>query len=101
MSAPHPAAVPAAPLFTLGRLVATPHALKVLEAHGVQPLSLLQRHVRGDWGELCSEDVQANQEALQDGFRLFSSYLLNADVKVWVITEADRSVTTLLMPEDY
>jgi len=101
VSAPHPAAVPAAPLFTLGRLVATPHALKVLEAHGVQPLSLLQRHVRGDWGELCSEDVQANQEALQDGFRLFSSYLLNADVKVWVITEADRSVTTLLMPEDY
>ena len=89
------------PLFPLGRLVATPNALQVLETLHIDPLTLLQRHVQGDWGDLDPVDQQANQAALQDGARLFSSYHLTADVRVWVITEADRSVTTLLMPEDY
>ena len=89
------------PLFPLGRLVATPHALQVLETHHVDPLSLLQRHVSGDWGDLDPVDRQTNHDALQDGDRLFSSYHLTPEVRVWVITEADRSVTTLLMPEDY
>ena len=98
MSAPE---VASQPLFPLGRTLATPQALAVLEAHGVAPASLLERHARGDWGELCPEDVEANREALREGLRLLSSYRLAEGVKVWVITEADRSATTLLMPDDY
>ena len=101
MSAATPVPPPSAPLFPLGQVVATPHALDVLRDHGVTPLELLQRHVVGDWGELCAEDVQANREALQEGDRLFSSYPVADGVKVWVITEADRSATTLLLPVDY
>ena len=89
------------PRFPLGRVLATPRALAVLEAHGVLPANLLGRHVRGDWGELCEEDVEANREALQQGSRIFSSDLIGEGVKAWVITEADRSATTLLMPDDY
>jgi hypothetical protein len=89
------------PLFPLGRVLATPRALAVLEDHGVAPAILLGRHVRGDWGELCDEDVQANLEALRGGLRLLSSYRLAEGVKVWIITEADRSATTLLLPDDY
>lgn len=88
-------------LFPLGHVVATPPALAVLESLGIQPVTLLQRHVRGDWGDLEPEDIQANVDALQTGARLFSSYVLSDNLKVWVITEADRSVTTLLLPEDY
>ena len=89
------------PLFALGRLLATPGALAVLEAHGVQPASLLGRHLCGDWGELCQADVEANWAALREGLRLLSSYQLADGEKVWIITEADRSATTLLMPDDY
>ncbi|MBK1719166.1 hypothetical protein [Thiocystis violacea] len=92
---------PQPPLFPLGRLLATPHAVQVLATHNVDTLSLLQRHVQGDWGELDPADVQANQDALHDGARLFSSYRLSEAVRVWIITEADRSATTVLMPEDY
>ena len=98
MSAPEMASKP---LFPLARTLATPQVLAVLEAHGVAPASLLERHARGDWGELCPEDVEANREALREGLRLLSSYRLADGVKVWVITEADRSATTLLMPDDY
>lgn len=91
----------AIPRFPLGRVVATPHALSVLSVQAIPPERLLERHARGDWGELEAEDVQANQEALQHGWRLFSSYTLAEAVKVWIITEADRSVTTILMPDDY
>lgn len=86
--------------FQLGRVLATPGALAVLERVEVTPSSLLRRHVRGDWGDLCPEDRQANEEALKVGSRLLSSYKV-ADDKVWVITEADRSATTLLLPEEY
>ncbi|EXJ12278.1 hypothetical protein [Imhoffiella purpurea] len=89
------------PLFPLGRLMATPSALATLESHGVDSLSLLQRHVRGDWGDLTTEDIEANRLALREGFRLLSSYRITDGVKVWIITEADRSVTTVLLPEDY
>ncbi len=93
---------PATPLlFPLGHIVATPPALSVLQTHGIQPVTLLQRHVIGDWGDLDPEDVQANTDALAHGWRLFSSYAIADGVKVWIITEADRSVTTLLMPDDY
>jgi len=94
-------AAPSTRLFLLGRLVATPRALSILAAQGIPPVTLLERHARGDWGELDGEDVQANQEALAHGWRLFSSYAVGKGIKVWVITEADRSVTTILMPDDY
>ncbi len=89
------------PLFSLGQLVATPGALAALEKAGQGPLDFLSRHVHGDWGDLCEEDRKENQLSLERGFRLFSSYRTLADVKFYVITEADRSATTILLPEEY
>lgn len=88
-------------LFALGRVFGTPGALKALSEAQVDGLSLLARHVTGDWGEMDEADQQANRLALEDGSRVFSSYWLPTGVKVWVITEADRSATTLLLPEEY
>ena len=85
----------------LGSVYATPGALKALETAAMNGAELLSRHVHGDWGDLCPEDWQANDEALLDGTRLFSAYTLATGEKVWVITEWDRSVTTLLLPEEY
>jgi hypothetical protein len=87
-------------LFPLGQTVATPGALAALEEANVSPTSLLARHHQGDWGEFCSEDAQANHRALEEGSRIFSSYHVGAR-KVWVITEADRMATTVLLPQDY
>ena len=89
------------PLFDLGQLVATPGALAALEKTGQNEMEFLSRHVRGDWGELPTEDRDENQVSLEKGFRLLSSYRTLAGEKLWVITEADRSVTTLLLPEEY
>lgn len=89
------------PRFDLGRVVATPGALSTLERYRVSALQLLERHVQGDWGGVCAEDAAENQRALCEGGRLLSSYAVAESVKVWIITEADRSVTTLLLPEDY
>ncbi len=93
--------------FKLGALTATPGALALLQRLGVLPLSLLLRHARGDFGDLDAEDLAQNEEAIALGFRVFSAYSL-VDVRepgklhrCWVITEADRSVTTLLLPEEY
>jgi len=89
-------------LFPLGQIVATPGALAALEKAGQTPLDFLSRHVRGDWGELDEQDRKENELSLKRGFRLLSSYHLSSgDTKVWVITEADRSVTTLLLPDEY
>ncbi|MCK9619146.1 MAG: type I restriction endonuclease subunit M [Methylobacter sp.] len=96
--------------FELGQLYVTPNAQAALERYQINPLLLLGRHMTGDWGDVCSEDAKANEEALQLGGRLFSVYVLPspqgmlealAPIKVWIITEADRSATTLLLPEDY
>lgn len=84
----------------LGGIVATPASLALLASAGVLPSVLLDRHQRGDWGDLCAEDARQNDEALTCGDRLLSSYPV-AGQKVWVITEADRSATTLLLPEEY
>lgn len=89
------------PLFPLGQCVATPGAVNALNANGVTAIELLRRHQSGDWGDLDSQDKQANDAALQAGGRLLSSYNLNQREKVWIITEADRSITTVLLPEDY
>ena len=81
--------------------MATPGALKALMAAGQTPLELLQRHIAGDWGDLRREDKAENELSLKEGFRILSAYKLKTGVKVWVITEADRSATTLLLPEEY
>ena len=102
---PEPASRPAeagrTPKFSFGQIVATPAALALLEEHQVFPLDLLARHVSGDWGELPAEDAAFNNVSLKTDGRLLSSYLIAPDTKVWVITEWDRSVTTVLRPEDY
>jgi hypothetical protein len=89
------------PLFDLGQLVATPGALAVLEKTGQNPMEFLSRHVTGDWGDLPEEDKKENQFSLEKGFRLLSSYRTTAGDRVWVITEANRSHTTLLLPDEY
>jgi hypothetical protein len=88
-------------LFSLGQLVATPGALASLAKAGQTPLDFLSRHVCGDWGDIDKEDRKENELGLKRGFRLLSSYRTNADAKIWVITEADRSVTTVLLPDEY
>jgi hypothetical protein len=93
--------LPTIPLFTAGRLVATPGALALLEQVDKSPLEYISRHLRGDWGDLDQEDRTENQLSLKYGFRLLSSYQVTETEKLWVITEADRSVTTLLLPREY
>ncbi len=88
-------------MFPLGKLVATPGALDALKENGVNALEFLRRHQRGDWGDLCAEDTAANERAVREGMRLLSAYHLADRRKIWVITEADRSVTTLLLPSEY
>jgi hypothetical protein len=88
-------------ILELGQVVATPGALKALEESGEQPCDLLRRHASGDWGDLSLEDRQENEYSLIHGFRLLSAYTLRTGVKLWVITEADRSATTVLMPDEY
>ncbi len=85
--------------FELGQIVITAHALEVLDPEAM--LNSLRRHARGDWGELCEEDKAENELSLREGFRLLSAYHDRNGVKFWIITEADRSVTTILLPEDY
>ncbi len=86
--------------FPLGQVVATPGALKLLEEAGENPLYYLARHHSGDWGELDPQDRRENQRSLKHGWRLFSSYPVSNE-KVWIITEADRSYTTILLPSEY
>lgn len=88
-------------LFALGQIVATPGAVAALAQTGQTPEELLRRHVAGDWGTLHVEDAQANNRALHGSGRLFSAYFLHDQTKIWVITEWDRSATTLLLPEEY
>ncbi len=89
------------PLFALGQVVATPGALAALEAAGQAPPDFLVRHVTGDWGDLVEEDVRENKRALERGGRLFSAYNLSDGTRLWIITEHDRSVSTLLLPLEY
>ena len=89
------------PLFPLGQVLATPGALDLLQSYQLAPLSFIQRHVVGDWGDICAEDRQVNADALQHGSRLMSVYAISPTEKLWIITEADRSCTTLLLPQEY
>jgi LysM repeat protein len=94
------------PLFKLGQVVATPGAIEALERAEQTPWSLVARHVAGDWGDLSEDDRQLNNEALKDGSRLLSAYILKTGEKLWAITEAqddhgNRAATTLLLPDEY
>jgi hypothetical protein len=93
------AALNAPAKFLLGRIVATPNLLASVP--NLEILSALERHVRGDWGTLDAEDRDANENALKHGGRLFSAYHSTQGVKFWIITEWNRAVTTVLLPEDY
>ena len=84
----------------LGRVLATPGALKLLAEARELPFDYLARHAAGDWGELCAFDRRQNEIALREGYRVLSSYDVPQG-RVWIITEADRSVTTILLPEEY
>ncbi len=88
------------PKYELGAVFATPGAIELLEAAGMDPADVLMRHTYCDWGDLCEFDWKANDRALVEGERLFSAYETCAG-RVWVITEADRTATTLLLPEEY
>jgi hypothetical protein len=87
--------------FPLGRVVATPGALRALEEANQNPFEFLARHQAGDWGELCEQDKRENEFSVVNGFRILSAYRTRNNTKIWVITEADRSATTLLLPDEY
>ena len=83
----------------LGQTVITAHALDTLEPDDVR--GSLERHARGDWGDVCLEEAEENEYSREHGLRLLSVYHDRHGSKFWIITEADRSVTTILLPEDY
>mgnify|MGYP000863166828 CR=1 FL=1 len=85
--------------FALGQLVATPGALEVLDH--VTIMRSIARHLNGDWGDLDAHDRKANEDALKHGARLLSAYRSDSGTKFWIITEADRSATTILLPSEY
>lgn len=87
------------PMFPIGFLTVTRNANESLPLGDIQ--RGLQRHVSGDWGELCEEDRRENELSLKEGYRLFSAYDASNGTRFWIITEWDRSVTTVLLPEDY
>ena len=94
------------PLFKPGQVLATPGALEVLEQAGQSVWVYLSRHLVGDWGVVDDDDKEANNEALKDGSRLLSAYILPTGLKIWVITEAanndgKREATTALLPDEY
>lgn len=86
-------------LFPPGNIVATPGALSLVE-QGINLLAYLKRHLQGDWGDLDEHDQAENNFSLQHGYRLLSAYQTSAG-RLWIITEADRSATTFLLPEEY
>nr|BDD45892.1 hypothetical protein 21 [Candidatus Hydrogenedentota bacterium] len=92
--------------FKLGNIVATPGALAALESNDQNAMIFLSKHISGNWGDVCPEDWEANNQALENGSRILSSYHLKDDTKLWIITEAmddagNRSATTLLLPDEY
>jgi hypothetical protein len=92
---------PAAALFPLGQVVSTPGALEAMTLAGQDGSKLLARHGSGDWGEVCDSDKHANDQAVAAGERILSAYMLHTGTKVWIITEADRSSTCILLPDEY
>jgi hypothetical protein len=87
--------------FSPGSILATPGALEAFRASGDDPMAYLIRHLAGDWGEVGEQDSIQNELSLINGFRLLSADTLQNGTKIWVITEGDRSATTILLPEEY
>ena len=85
----------------LGQIVGTPGASAALGEANQSPYEFLDRHVAGDWGEVGSEDWQENDLSVRQGYRVLSAYTLSTGKKIWIITEADRSATTILLPDEY
>jgi hypothetical protein len=88
-------------LFPLGQVFMTIGAREAIEESGEQPFEFLSRHHRGDWGIVGKEDWEENELSVREGFRILSAYKTAKDVKIWLITEADRSSTTILLPSEY
>jgi hypothetical protein len=89
------------PKFPLGQVVATPGVAEAFERSRQSPTIFLRRHIKGDWGDLDGDDKEENEFSIQRGLRLLSAYTLKDGTHIWIITEADRSVTTLLLPSEY
>ena len=92
--------------FTLGQIVATPGAIEALRRNNSSGIEYLRRHASGDWGIVCDEDKQANDEALKSGARLLSAYFLPDETQLWIITDAEgehgsREATTFVLPDEY
>jgi len=87
-------------LFEMGQLVATPGALEALGNLNLDASDFVRRHLHGDWGKMCESDAELNVEAVEHGYQIQSSYAIEG-ATIWVITEGDRSVTTVLLPSDY
>jgi hypothetical protein len=88
------------PLFSPGQIVFTPGAMDLLSQPGARFMYLLYRHLHGDWGDLDEGDKAENNLSVREGFRILSAYKIGSE-KIWIITEADRSVTTFLLPSEY
>ena len=89
------------PKFPLGHVVATPGALRALDEAKHSPQEFLNRHVAGDWGDIDNADRRENDLSVVEGLRIFSVYRLRDGTKLWIITEADRSSTCILLPDEY
>jgi hypothetical protein len=87
--------------FSLGQVYSTPGALEALQRSGQSVIGFLARHVRCDWGEVCKEDAELNDQAVLGGRRILSAYRTSQNERLWVITEASRGSTTLLLPNEY
>lgn len=88
------------PRFDAGQLVMTAGVDELVRQGRLNPSALLRRHLNGDWGDLCDEERRSNDAALKSGDRLHSSYRIAPDLTVWIVTEWNRSVTTLLLPDE-
>ncbi|MBA3256332.1 MAG: hypothetical protein H0T64_06745 [Pyrinomonadaceae bacterium] len=87
--------------FALGETFITPGAQEALDIAGQTAIQFLRRHMSSDWGEVSEDDAQQNELSLREGFRLLSAYRTVKGQKLWIITEADRSATTILLPDEY
>jgi hypothetical protein len=85
----------------LGAVYTTPGAEEALEEAGQSADEFVLRHANGDWGELGTAEVKDNQTALREGFQIFSAYTLSTSVRIWIVTEDDRSLTTVLLPNEF
>ena len=87
--------------FALGETFITPGAEEAIQIAGQTAIEFLRRHMSCDWGELSEDDLRENEFSLKEGFRLLSAYQTGKGQKLWIITEADRSATTILLPSEY